>query len=68
MLSLADFGQYMDWWGLLSLLVSAAAALVCITFHELAHGLVPGGWGIPPPKTPDGSPSTRSGTLTSSAW
>lgn len=39
MLSLADFGQYMDWWGLLSLLVSAAAALVCITFHELAHGL-----------------------------
>ena len=28
----------MDWWGLLSLLVSAAAALVCITFHELSHG------------------------------
>ena len=38
--SLLDFGQHMDWWGLLSLLVSAAAALVCITFHELSHGYV----------------------------
>ena len=28
----------MDWWGFLSLAVSAAAALVCITFHELSHG------------------------------
>ena len=38
--SLLDFGQHMDWWGFLSLLVSAAAALVCITFHELSHGYV----------------------------
>lgn len=30
----------MNWMGLLSLLVSAAAALVCITFHELSHGYV----------------------------
>ena len=30
----------MDWWGLLTLLISAAAALLCITFHELSHGLV----------------------------
>ena len=36
--SLLDFGQHMDWWGVLSLLISAAAALVCITFHELSHG------------------------------
>ena len=30
----------MNWMGLLSLLVSAVAALVCITFHELSHGYV----------------------------
>lgn len=30
----------MDWWGLVSLVVSAVAALVCITFHELSHGFV----------------------------
>ena len=30
----------MDWWGLLSLLISGAAALVCITIHELSHGLM----------------------------
>ena len=38
--SLLDFGQHMDWWGFLSLVVSAVAALVCITFHELSHGYV----------------------------
>ena len=30
----------MDWWGLLTLLVSAVAALLCITLHELSHGFV----------------------------
>ena len=30
----------MDWWGLLTLLSSAAAALLCITLHELSHGFV----------------------------
>ena len=30
----------MDWWGLLTLLISAAAALLCITLHELSHGFV----------------------------
>ena len=30
----------MDWWGLIGLLVSAVAALFCITFHELSHGFV----------------------------
>lgn len=39
MTSLSDFLQGMDWWGLLGLLVSAAAALFCITIHELSHGL-----------------------------
>ena len=39
MTSLSDFLRGMDWWGLLGLLVSAAAALFCITIHELSHGL-----------------------------
>lgn len=38
MTSLSDFLQGMDWWGLLGLLISAAAALFCITIHELSHG------------------------------
>ena len=29
----------MDWWGLLTLLIVAAASLLCITLHELSHGL-----------------------------
>lgn len=39
MTSLSDFLQGMDWWGLLGLLISAVAALFCITIHELSHGL-----------------------------
>lgn len=38
MTNVSDFLESMDWWGLLGLLVSAAAALLCITFHELSHG------------------------------
>ena len=38
--SIAKFAQGMDWWGLLTLLISAAAALLCITLHELSHGFV----------------------------
>ena len=30
----------MDWWGLLTLLITAAASLLCITLHELSHGFV----------------------------
>ena len=30
----------MDWWGLVTLLITAAAALLCITLHELSHGFV----------------------------
>ena len=36
--SLQNFLDHMDWWGLITLLVSAVAALLCITFHELSHG------------------------------
>ena len=32
--------QGMDWWGLITLLISALAALLCITLHELSHGFV----------------------------
>lgn len=35
----ANYFTNMNWMGLLSLLVNAAAALTCITFHELAHGV-----------------------------
>ena len=38
--SISDFLNNMDWWGLLPLLISAAAALLCITLHELSHGFV----------------------------
>lgn len=40
MTDVSDFLERMDWWGFLGLLVSAAAALLCITFHELSHGFV----------------------------
>lgn len=38
MSSLSRFLQQMDWLGLIILLFSVAGTLVCITFHELAHG------------------------------
>lgn len=37
---MAELWNRMDWQGLLAMLVSAAAALICITFHELSHGFV----------------------------
>lgn len=37
--SVTEFLRSMNWWGLLGLLINAAAALICITFHELSHGL-----------------------------
>lgn len=40
MTSFSDFAQHMDWWGLITLLISAVAALLCITLHELSHGFV----------------------------
>ena len=30
----------MDWWGLVTLLIVAAASLLCISLHELSHGLI----------------------------
>ncbi|MGN8897398.1 site-2 protease family protein [Flavonifractor sp. HCP28S3_F3] len=40
MTSFSDFAQHMDWWGLITLLISAVSALLCITLHELSHGFV----------------------------
>ena len=39
MVSFSDFLEHMDWWGLLTLVIVAAASLLCITLHELSHGL-----------------------------
>lgn len=39
MRDVAQFLDHMDWWGLLGLLISAVAALLCITIHEVCHGL-----------------------------
>ena len=39
MVSVTDFLEEMDWWGLLTLVIVAAASLLCITLHELSHGL-----------------------------
>ena len=39
MVSVADFLEAMDWWGLLTLVIVAVASLLCITLHELSHGL-----------------------------
>ena len=40
MRGIINYFNQMNWIGLLGLLISAAAALVCITFHELSHGYV----------------------------
>ena len=38
--SISEFARHMDLWGLITLLISAVAALLCITLHELSHGLM----------------------------
>ncbi len=38
--SFADFLEHMDWQGLLDALLTAVAALICLTVHELCHGAV----------------------------
>lgn len=37
--ALMEFWNDMNWWKLLDTLLSVAAALLCITVHELSHGL-----------------------------
>lgn len=38
--SFSDFFNGMDWWGLLEFLLRVCAVLLCLTVHEVAHGLV----------------------------
>ena len=38
--SIRNFTGSMDWWGLMGLLVSGIATLLCFTIHELCHGAV----------------------------
>ena len=38
--ALTEFSNHMDWQGMLLFLMSAVACLICLTIHELAHGLM----------------------------
>ena len=38
--ALTEFLNHMDWQGMLLFLMSAVACLICLTIHELAHGLM----------------------------
>lgn len=38
--SLSAFLNNMDWWGLLEFLLQICVVLLCLTVHELSHGLV----------------------------
>lgn len=38
--SFSDFLNNMDWWGLLTFLLRLCAVLLCLTVHEVSHGLV----------------------------
>ena len=38
--ALTEFSNHMDWQGMLMFLMSAVACLICLTIHELSHGLI----------------------------
>lgn len=40
MYAFSNFLNHMDWWGLLELLFDVFAILLCLTIHELSHGLM----------------------------
>ena len=46
----SDFAQHMDWAGLIDLLLSVAAILLCLTVHETCHGLAAWALGDPTAK------------------
>ena len=48
--SFSDFAQHMDWAGLVDLLLSVAAILLCLTVHETCHGLAAWALGDPTAK------------------
>lgn len=50
MANFSDFAQHMDWAGLVELLLSVAAILLCLTVHETCHGLAAWALGDPTAK------------------
>ena len=50
MANFSDFAQHMDWAGLIDLLLSVAAILLCLTVHETCHGLAAPALGDPTAK------------------
>ena len=48
--SFSDFARHMDWAGLVSLLLTVAAVLLCLTVHETCHGLAAYALGDPTAK------------------
>ena len=48
--SFSNFAQHMDWAGLLNLLWTVAAVLLCLTVHEACHGLAAYALGDPTAK------------------
>ena len=54
--ALTEFLNHMDWQGMLLFLMSAVACLICLTIHELAHGLMARQLGDPTAKVNGGSP------------
>ena len=58
--ALTEFSNHMDWQGMLMFLMSAVACLICLTIHELSHGLIARQLGDPTAKV--------NGRLTLIAW
>ena len=48
--SFSDFARHMDWAGFVSLLLTVAAVLLCLTVHETCHGLAAYALGDPTAK------------------
>ena len=48
--SISNFAQHMNWAGLIDLLLSVAAILLCLTVHETCHGLAAWALGDPTAK------------------
>lgn len=46
--------EHMDWMSMLLFLMSGAACLICLTVHELAHGLAAYRLGIRRPRSMGG--------------
>ena len=58
----SDFAQHMDWAGLVDMLLSVVAILLCLTVMRPATVWRPGHWEIPPPRGSTVFPSIRYGT------